>query len=143
MLPLFDPPDAQPVRTVVASACRCGERCLWTGERRAKVRAIRKLEAANVRVVPLCPEMLGGLPCPRPPVKTKRGHVFETDAETRTKVGTERTDEFRRGADIAVSVALGLGAKEAYLQRFSPSCAPTGIAGRAFAAAGIEVIPIW
>jgi len=143
MLPLFDPPDMKPTRTVVASACRCGVRCLWTGAVRAKVRTIRKLEASGVRVVPVCPEMLGGLPCPRPPVKSKRGRVFETDPETRTGLGAERTAEFLRGAEIAVSVALGVGATEAYLQRFSPSCSPTGITGRALAAAGIKVVPIW
>ncbi|MGD0497516.1 MAG: DUF523 domain-containing protein [Bryobacteraceae bacterium] len=143
MLPLFDPPCQSPTRTVVASACRCGERCLWNGERRAKSTVIRRLEADGVRVVPVCPEMLGGLPCPRPPVKSKRGRVFETDPETRKTFGAERTEEFTRGAETAVSIALGMGATEAYLQRFSPSCSPTGIAGRAFAAAGIKVVPIW
>lgn len=132
-----------PPKIIVASACRCGERCLWTGAVRSKSSAIRKLEAAGVRVVPLCPEMLGGLSCPRPPVKSRRGRVFETDPETRSTFGTERTEDFRRGAEIAVSVAIGMGATEVHLQRFSPSCAPTGIAGRAFTAAGIKVVPIW
>jgi uncharacterized protein YbbK (DUF523 family) len=129
-------------KTVVASACRCGETCLWHGKQSPKVPAIRHLEAAGVRVVPVCPEMLGGLPCPRPPVRSKRGRVFETDPETRTVCGRERTAEFRRGAEAAAGIALAYGAKEAYLQRSSPSCSPTGITGRLFASLGIKVVPI-
>ena len=132
-----------PPKIVLASACRCGERCLWNGTVRAKSATVRKLEAAGVQVVPVCPEMLGGLPCPRPPVRSKRGRVFETDPETRTAFGPERTEEFRRGAEMVVTIARDLGATEAYFQRFSPSCSPTGIAGRALTAAGVKVNPIW
>lgn len=132
-----------PPETVVASACRCGERCLWDGTMPRKAATIRAIEAAGARVIPICPEMLGGLPCPRRPVRSRKGRVYETDPETRKHFGIERTAEFERGAEIAVNIARGHGARKAYLQRSSPSCAPTGIAGRAFTAAGIEVIPIW
>jgi uncharacterized protein YbbK (DUF523 family) len=130
-------------KSVLASACLCGITCRWHGRRSYKTRAIRELEAAGVQVVPVCPEMLGGLPCPRPPVKSRRGHVFETDPETRTAFGAERTAEFQAGAEAALSLATAHGCREAYLCRNSPSCAPSGIEGRIIASAGITVIPCW
>jgi uncharacterized protein YbbK (DUF523 family) len=128
---------------VLASACLCGVTCRWHGKRSYKTRTIRELEAAGRFVIPICPEMLGGLPCPRPPVKTKRGRVFETDPETRSTFGPERTAEFQAGAAAALRLARSIGARRAYFCRNSPSCAPSGIAGRLLAANGIEVFPIW
>ena len=142
-LPLFDPPPKPTGLSVIASACLCGETCRWHGKRSYKTKAIRELEESGVRVVPVCPEMLGGLPCPRPPVKTKKGHVFETDLETRSTFGTERTAEFQAGAHAALLIAISCGAKRAYFCKNSPSCAPTGIAGRHLAANGIEIVPLW
>ena len=128
--------------TVVASACCCGQTCRWHGRPTRKSKTIRDLEARGIRVVPVCPEMLGGLLCPRPPVRSRRGTIWQTD-KTRTALLRDVTDAFRRGAALAVQEAKRVRAAAAYLFRLSPSCAPGGIAGRAFAAAGIEVVPIW
>jgi uncharacterized protein YbbK (DUF523 family) len=105
------------------------------------VKVIRELEAAGIEVIPVCPEVLGGLPVPRPPVKTRKGRVYETDAGTRTAIGRELTAEFQAGARKALEIAIEAGAKRAYFFMLSPSCAVNGIAGKIFAAAGIEVIP--
>jgi uncharacterized protein YbbK (DUF523 family) len=104
---------------------------------------IRELESVGVTVVPICPEMLGGLHCPRPPVKTIEGRVFITDPDTRTEVGVELTEAFEHGAQEALRIANKAGAKKAYFMKTSPSCAPSGIAGRLFKKNGVEVIPIW
>ncbi len=130
-------------KTVIASACLCGETCRWHAKPGRTSATIRRLEAEGVRVVPVCPEMLGGLPCPRPPVRSIRGRVYETDPETRTHIGTERTAEFTVGAQVTVDVARMHRAKEAYMFRMSPSCALGGIAGKELRAAGITVIPCW
>ena len=131
------------MRTVIASACCCGVICRWHGRPSGTSRAVRDLDAAGVRVIPVCPEMLGGLPCPRPPVRRSQGRVWETDPATRTTTGQERTAEFMVGAQVAADIARMFRAREAYMFRLSPSCAPTGIAGRILREAGIEVIPIW
>jgi purine-nucleoside phosphorylase len=131
------------LKTVVASACCCGIVCRWHGRRVPKSRILRELEATGVAVVPVCPEMLAGMGCPRPPLKSKRRRIYETDVETRSTLGPERTADLERGAAAAVGIALAHGAEVAYLQRSSPSCAPTGVAGRAFRAAGFAVVPIW
>ena len=130
-------------RTVVASACCCGITCRWHGQPNRKSKAIRDLEAAGVRVIPVCPEILGDLPCPRPPVKTRKGRVYQTDPETRSAYGREVTAEFRAGARVALGVAMGYDADTAYFQCRSPSCALNGIAGRMFREYGMHVIPIW
>jgi len=128
---------------VVASACCCGITCRWHGRPTRKSKAIRELEKSGVQVWPVCPEMLGGLPCPRPPVKSKGGRIFETDPETRTEIGREITHIFTAGAILAKQVAVQVGAERAFMMKMSPSCAPNGIAGRIFREAGIEVVPIW
>jgi uncharacterized protein YbbK (DUF523 family) len=128
---------------VVASACCCGITCRWNGLKTYKTKLIRTLESDGVKVVPVCPEMLGGLPCPRPPVKTIKGRVFATDSETRTAVGEELTEAFERGAQEALRIANEAGAQKAYFMKTSPSCASGGIAGKLFKQNGFQVIPIW
>lgn len=142
-LPLFDEPVKPNGKTAVASACLCGVTCRWHGRKSYKTKVIRDLEAAGTRVIAICPEMLAGLGCPRPPVRTIKGQVYETDPETRTEIGRERTAEFEAGATAAVLIAIGAGAKEAYFCQTSPSCSPTGIAGRKFRDNGIDVKPCW
>lgn len=144
--PLFDYAPELPTpngKTVVASACLCGVRCRWHGRKSYKQKVIRELEASGTRVIAICPEMLGSLPCPRPPVRTIKGRVYETDAETRSEIGRERTAEFLAGAKAATLIAIGVGAKEAYLCRTSPSCAPSGTAGRQFRENNIAIIECW
>ncbi|MHC1742931.1 MAG: DUF523 domain-containing protein [Syntrophobacteraceae bacterium] len=128
--------------TVVASACCCGITCRWNGRKTYKSKVIRTLESEGIEVVPVCPEMLGGLPCPRPPVKTSKGRVFATDPETRTEIGEELTEAFERGAQEALRIAKEAGAQQAYFMKMSPSCAPSGIAVKLFKRSGVEVIPI-
>jgi uncharacterized protein YbbK (DUF523 family) len=129
--------------TVLASACCYGLRCRWHGRRAGKSRALRDLEARGVTIIPACPEMLGGLPCPREPVRTIRGRVYATDAQTRSRQGQELTAAFHRGAEACLDLARRHGIADAYLFRLSPSCAPGGITGKLLQAGGITVHPIW
>jgi uncharacterized protein YbbK (DUF523 family) len=128
---------------VIASACCCGFVCRWNGKKYPKSAAIKRLEADGIEVVPVCPEMLGGLPCPRPPVRRKKGRVYQTDPETKTFEGPDVLAEFTIGAQKTLELAQSEGITKAYLLWNSPSCAKTGITGRLLIAAGIEVIPIY
>ena len=131
------------MKTVIASSCSCGLTCRWHGKKCYKTKAIKDLEAQGIRVIPVCPEMLGGLPCPRPPVKSIRGRVFQVDAETRSQISKEVSREFLKGAEESLAIAIKNGAKEAYMFKMSPSCAYGGITGKFLRANGIEVVPIW
>ena len=78
------------MKTMLVSACLLGVSCRWHAKKIAPSKAVERFleNHPGVKVIPICPEELGGLPTPRPPVKTVRGRVFETvpDKELRASV---------------------------------------------------------
>lgn len=77
------------------------------------------------KIIPLCPEQLGGLPTPREPVDFYGGtgkDVIEGKATLKTKKGEERKENFLRGAREVLKVVRALGIRKAYLKEGSPSC---------------------
>jgi len=98
---------------VLVSACLLGENCKYSGgsNRNEKVLAFLRGREA----VPVCPEVLGGLPTPRTPAELVDGVV--TDRE-----GKNVDREFRRGAALALELAKREGVELAVLQPRSPSC---------------------
>ena len=103
------------------------------------------------KVMPVCPEVLGGMPTPRTPCEivddSMIHQVFNRDGENRTK-------EFVSGAKQALAVAKAIGAKAAVLKERSPSCGSNyiydgtfsgkviqgqGMTARLFTMNGIEV----
>jgi uncharacterized protein YbbK (DUF523 family) len=72
--------------------------------------------AADFRLVPVCPEALGGLPTPRPAAE------IQPDGSVRTADGTDVSAAYRRGAGAAVALATAVGASTAVLKARSPSC---------------------
>ncbi|MEA4873216.1 MAG: DUF523 domain-containing protein [Synergistaceae bacterium] len=69
----------------------------------------------NHNLIPVCPEQLGGLPTPREPDEIREERVFE-------KSGKENTDNFQKGAEETLRLALLLKADMAILKQNSPSC---------------------
>lgn len=142
----LDPSAKPPAKRlpVLVSACLVGVVCRWHGKKASPATLIRRYFADHpeAEMVPVCPEMLGGLPTPRPPVKRVKGRVYETapDKEDRASVtGRDVTAEFHAGAAAAVDIARERGATLALLARWSPSCDKGGIAGKALLAAGVKV----
>jgi uncharacterized protein YbbK (DUF523 family) len=70
---------------------------------------------AEGRVVPLCPEVAGGLPVPRPPAERLGDRIL-------TIHGADVTANFESGAELALAAALRHGARIAILKEGSPSC---------------------
>ena len=68
------------------------------------------------RLVPVCPETLGGLPTPRPAAEV------QADGSVRTAAGDDVTDAYRRGAEATVALGRAVGAVGAVLKARSPSC---------------------
>lgn len=131
---------------VLVSACLAGVACTHRGQARTN-QAVEALRRTH-RLVPVCPEVAGGLPTPRP--AAERG----PDGRVRTADGQDVTDFYRRGADHAVAVARAVGAERAVLKARSPSCgchqiydgthsgvlvAGAGVTAEALRAAGFEV----
>lgn len=100
---------------VLVSACLLGENCKYSGGNNLDPRVAEWLKKGGHEAVPVCPEMLGGLPVPRTPAEIVDGVV-------RTKDGRSVDAEFRRGAALALETALREGAQAAVLQPRSPSC---------------------
>lgn len=112
---------------ILVSACLLGVACRYDGESHplAEVRGL----AALGRVVPICPEVSGGLPTPRPPAEIENAHAGLDGAavlEGRTRVilrdGTDVSAQFVAGAEAALALARRLGAVRAILKSRSPSC---------------------
>jgi uncharacterized protein YbbK (DUF523 family) len=131
---------------MIVSACLLGTRCNHEAghSRRPAVEAL----AATHRLVPICPEVCGGLATPRPGAELVGERVVNVD-------GDDVTAAYARGARAAVELALATGATRAVLKARSPSCGSTelydgtfshtlrsgeGITAAALRAAGIEVV---
>jgi uncharacterized protein YbbK (DUF523 family) len=68
------------------------------------------------RLIPVCPESVGGLPTPRPAAEIQR------DGTVRTATGADVTPAYTRGARHAVALAQATGVEAAILKARSPSC---------------------
>jgi uncharacterized protein YbbK (DUF523 family) len=103
---------------------------------------------ATHRLVPVCPEVCGGLSTPRTEAERVNDRVM-------TREGEDVTDACERGAAAAVELARAVGARRAVLKARSPSCgskeiydgtfarvlhARSGVTADALRAAGIEVV---
>lgn len=86
---------------------------------------------AEGRVVPVCPETLGGLPTPRPPAEIADardgGDVLDENAKVVTRDGADVTDAFVAGAQATLARARSAGAELALLIDRSPSCGSLAI----------------
>jgi len=80
------------------------------------------------RLVSFCPELAAGFSVPRPPAEVVGGDatdVFNGDARVLEDNGSDVTDLFVRGAELAVARALAQGCAAAVLTDGSPTCGTT------------------
>lgn len=100
---------------IIVSACLAGYRCRYDGKTVPDDTIVDLVRNGNG--IPVCPEMLGGLPCPRvPSERTADGERVVT------KEGADVTEAFRRGADETLRLAQLYGCTRAILKARSPSC---------------------
>lgn len=98
---------------VLISACLLGVPCRYDGASK-EYKNIKDL-MQQFHLVPVCPEILGGLPTPRKPVETCNGRAV-------TKDGTDVTTSFEAGADEVLRLAKLYDCTVAILKERSPSC---------------------
>jgi len=107
----------------LVSACLLGVKCRYDGTSAREPKLLRL--AKRERLVPICPEQLGGLRTPREPAWIVGGDgsdVLKGGAKVVSRSGGDVTENFRRGAEEALRVAKLFGAREAILKARSPSC---------------------
>ncbi len=105
-------PELPQVKYVV-SACLVGVRCAYDGEHRRLDKVVDLVRRGLA--LPVCPEQLGGMPTPRPPVEIVSGRVVDQQ-------GNDMSRNFERGAQEAFSICQLAGCTEAILKSRSPSC---------------------
>lgn len=99
---------------LLVSACLLGLCCRYDGQSK-RMAGLERLLAQPVSLVPVCPEILGGLPTPRTPAERQGGRVVTRD-------GRDVTENYRRGAQEARKLARLLGCGFALLKERSPAC---------------------
>lgn len=99
--------------TILVSACLLGENCKYNGGNNRNERVLKYVEGHEV--IPVCPEMLGGLPCPRKPVEWVGERVLTRD-------GDDCTEAFRLGVQRALDMIGNRQVDLAILQSRSPTC---------------------
>lgn len=98
---------------ILVSACLLGENCKYSGGNNKNDKVLSFIEGHEV--IPVCPEVLGGLTTPRTPCEIHNGIVVDAD-------GVSRDREFRLGAQKALEIGLENKVDLAILQSRSPSC---------------------
>ena len=133
---------------LLISACILGISSRYDGKSKRCISddKLREL-SARYELVPFCPEIYGGLPTPRIPAERVGDRVITRD-------GRDVTENYRRGADQAISLCRTLGIKKALLKAKSPACGKDkvydgtfsgvltegdGVAAEALMASGIAV----
>ena len=148
---------------IAVSACLLGEACRYDGRSKPCVRVL-DLAARGHELVPVCPEVAGGLPTPRTPCEVACTPRMEADAKLSGNAsawrivdvnGVDRTKAYAEGTRTELARAKEAGCELAIFKAKSPSCgsgevydgtfsgalAPGwGIAAWAFWKAGIPVV---
>ena len=103
------------MKRLLISRCLLGDPCRYDGK--SKPLPAETLEALRerYRLIPVCPEVLGGLPTPRTPSERQGDRVV-------MKTGADVTKEYRRGAETALRAAQENRGCAAVLKERSPSC---------------------
>lgn len=98
---------------VLISACLLGINCRYDGKS-VEIKGVEELrELCNL--IPVCPEIYGGLPTPRIPSE-------RVDDKVLNRVGQEVTENFFRGGENVLKIARLSGCRYALLKEKSPSC---------------------
>ena len=131
---------------IAVSACLLSEPCRYDGRAKPCAR-VQELSDRGHELVPICPEVAGGLPTPRTPCEIVRAPWMGADAQGGGRIagtgrdedaakaeqadrswkivdagGIDRTAAYERGARIELARAKEAGCELAILKAKSPSC---------------------
>lgn len=98
---------------ILVSACLLGLNCKYDGENNRNEKVLEYVK--DKEVIPVCPEIFGGLPTPRIPSEIVGDKVLN-----REKIDV--TKEYQKGAEETLYLAKLFNVKKALLKESSPSC---------------------
>ena len=98
---------------IAVSACLLGHNCKYSGGNNRSQKVLDYIEGHEV--IPVCPEVTGGMPTPRVPVELKDSKAINRDGE-------DVTEFFQRGVEKTMEKLDGQNINLAILQPRSPSC---------------------
>jgi uncharacterized protein YbbK (DUF523 family) len=108
---------------IMVSACLLGVKCRYDGKAKPVGRLVRRLEGC--RIVPFCPECLGGLSIPRLPAEIQNGEgatVLTGESRVVNSRGEDCTLQFLQGARRTVELYRENRPQYVLLKANSPSC---------------------
>ena len=109
---------------ILVSACLLGQAVRYDGGAHGPFAVLAQWQAQG-RVLPLCPEVAGGLPTPRPPAEIiggQGGQVLHGWVQVRSIEDVDVSAAFIAGAQSAVTLVRQHGIRIAVLKARSPSC---------------------
>ncbi len=138
-------PPVVPMDRILISACLLGRPVRYDGAGKRLADPLVQRWQEDGRLVPVCPELLGGLSVPRPAAEIVGGSgadVLAGQARVVTITGEDVTAAFLAGAEAVLDLARRNGCLHALLIDRSPSCGSLSIhdgsfSGRRTAGAGV------
>ena len=103
------------MKPLLISRCLLGDPCRYDGKSKPLPAETLRALRARYDLIPVCPEVLGGLPTPRTPSERQGDRVV-------MKTGADVTKEYRLGAEAALQAAQENRVCAAVLKERSPSC---------------------
>lgn len=111
---------------ILISACLLGEKVRYDGHDCLQIHPRLQRYMQEKKVIPICPEMAGGLPTPRPSSEIEphgsAEAILRYEARVLTKNGADVSREYIQGAQKALELAQKYGIRCAILKARSPSC---------------------
>lgn len=98
---------------ILVSACLLGVNCKYNGSNNENASVFAYLR--DKEIIPICPEIMGGLATPRNPSERLNDKVI-------SNANVDVTKNFQRGALETLKLAQKLGCTKAILKSKSPSC---------------------
>lgn len=104
------------MKTILISACLLGVACRYDGCSKPLDREVIEALKKKYHLIPICPEIMGGLTTPRLPSEiSSNGKVLRCD-------GTDVTENYSRGAKEALRLAGIFDCRGAIMKERSPAC---------------------
>lgn len=104
------------MKSILISACLLGVACRYDGLSKPLDREIIEKLREQYHLIPVCPEVMGGLPTPRIPAEiSSDGKVFRQD-------GVDVSENYIRGAKEALRLAEIFQCDTVLMKEKSPSC---------------------